>query len=120
MTSTTTRKPAGAKKPTDHQTKAKPEAKPEVTKTESGWTVVHHGITVNVETEALDDFELLDDLQAVEERNEAQRLPGILRRVVGQDGYKAVMEGLRDEKGRVPAGIASQFVFDLFGAINPN
>lgn len=80
------------------------------------------GITVTVTNEALDDFELLDDLQAAETGN-AARLPSLLRRLLG-DGYKAAMDGLRDPvTGRVPvAGDAGgvQFIKELLVALNPN
>ena len=81
---------------------------------------VLRGITVTVLDEALDDFELLDDLRAVDVDKNASRLPALLRRLVG-DGYQEIMEGLRDEDtGRVPIQSATGFIRDLMEALNPN
>lgn len=107
------------KQPQDRKPK---EQKPKVTKTDEGWTVVHDGVTVHVPTDALNDFELLDDLsqlQADESRN-AHRMPSLLRRLVGKDGYTAVTERYRAENGRVPIQEPVQFIADLFGALDPN
>lgn len=118
MTSTTTRKPAGAKKPADHQPKA---VKPTVEKVDGGREVTHRGFTVTVPDDAFDDFELLDDLRAVQVDQEAQRFPGLLRRLVGQDGYKTVMDGLRNpETGRVSVEDGVEYIGALFEAIAPN
>ena len=118
MTSTTTRKPAGAKKPTDHQAKAD---KPTVTKVDGGREFTHKGFTVTVPDDAFDDFELLDDLRAVQVEQEAQRFPGLLRRLVGPDGYRKVMDGLRDpETTRVSIEAGVEYISALFEAIAPN
>jgi len=78
------------------------------------------GITVTVLDEAIDDFELLDDLRAVDVDGNAAHLPALLRRLVG-DEYKTVMDGLRDkDTGRVSIESGSMFVKEIFGALNPN
>jgi len=119
MTSTTTtRKPAGAKKPADHQPKAE---KPTVKKVDGAREFTHKGFTVTVPDNAFDDFELLDDLRAVQVDQEAQRFPGLLRRLVGEDGYRTVMNGLRDaDTGRVSIDSGVEYVGALFEAIAPN
>lgn len=132
-------KPAGAKAPQDHQPKTE---KPKVEKvdidlpdgfdddgepktrkvpgrrvtmpTASGGT-----IAVDVPNEALDDFEVLDDIRAVQDQNDASRLPSLLRRLVG-DQYRSVLDAIRGENGRVSASAGSKFIMDLFSALAPN
>lgn len=87
-----------------------------------GWEVSMQGMTVRVPREALDDFELLDELGQMQsgEATSLPSLPKLLRRLVGPD-YKPVMEGLRDpQTGRVSVQAGTQFVMDLFKALNPN
>lgn len=105
------------KAPSDHLPKAE---KPKVEKVEGGRNVTLSGVTVHVPDEALDDFELLDDLRAVDVEKKASRFPALLRRLVGDD-YPKVMEALRDStSGRVPIEAGARFIKDLFGALNPN
>lgn len=79
-----------------------------------------HGITVTVLDEALDDFELLDDLRAVDVDHNVSRLPSVLRRLVGDD-YQAVLDGLRDKvTKRVSVEAGSTFIRSVIEALNPN
>lgn len=111
---TTRRAPA---KPQDHLPKAET---PKVEKVDGGRKVTISGITVTVSDDALDDFELLDDLRAVDVDQNASRLPALLRRVVGDD-YPTVMDALRKKgEGRVKILDATEFIRDLFGVLNPN
>lgn len=138
--------PAGAKTPQDHKEAAfEPKAekidielpdfdddgqplvddngKP-VTRTVPGRRVtmqVTVGRTIDVEVpdEALDDFEVLDDIRAVQDDNDASRLPALLRRLVG-DQYREVLKTLRAPNGRVPVDAGVSFVMGLFGALSPN
>lgn len=108
---------AAPKKPQDHKPKAEDV---KVEKVEGGRKVTLHGVTVTVTDDALDDFELLDDLRAVDVDKNASRLPALLRRLVGDD-FSAVMDSLRAQhSGRVPIEAGGQFIRDLFGALNPN
>jgi hypothetical protein len=78
------------------------------------------GITVTIPDEALDDFELLDDLRAIDVERNISRFPALLRRLVGND-YKSVMDGLRDKTtGRVGVKSGSLFVKEVLEALNPN
>lgn len=113
--STTTRRAPA--KPQDHLPKTET---PKVEKIEGGRKVTISGITVTVSDDALDDFELLDDLRAVDVDKNTSRLPALLRRIVG-DGYEAVMDALRVQgNGRVRIEAGTTFIKDLFGALNPN
>lgn len=81
-------------------------------------TVTVSGVKVTVSADALDDFELLDDLASLQDGN-GSRLPAILRRLVG-DEYKRVLDDLRAENGRVTVVRASEFITELFKEIAPN
>ena len=115
MSDTKTKKttvPDGVKQPEDRKPKADP--KPE--------TLTAHvrGHDWTVPADALDDFELLDDLNALEQRGDVTRLPSVLRRLLG-DQWRDAMEALRDEStGRVTVEAGSEFVMALMGALNPN
>ena len=103
--------PAGAKKPQDRKPKA--EDAPTVT------TVAVRGIDVTVPADALDDFELLDDLHELENGN-ATRLPAVLRRLVG-DQWQAVMDVARDpETGRVSIESGAEVVREIMEGLAPN
>ena len=78
------------------------------------------GITVTIADEALNDFELLDDLRAVDVDRNMSRLPAVLRRLVGDD-YKVVLDGIRDKvTGRVSIESGSMFIRSVIEALNPN
>lgn len=105
--------PAGAKKPTDRQ--AKVEDAP------MEYAVTVNGVDFTVPAEALDDFELLDDLNALEQGGSATRLPAILRRFLGDDQYRSAMDSCRDPKtGRVSVEAGANFVSALMEGVNPS
>lgn len=113
---------AAPKKPQDHKPKVE---KIDVTlgdgddaRTVPARRVTIRGVTVTVADEALDDFELLDDLAQLEEKK-ATRLPSVARRLFG-DGYRDVLDALRGTNGRVTIEDATGFIRDVFGALNPN
>ena len=104
--------PKNAKQPSDHQPK-----KGGANDTDRKVTVAGREWTVS--RDALDDFELLDDLGAIEDGN-AGRLPRVMRRLLG-DEYKDALDHLRDEDtGRVAVEPAAEFISDLLGGLNPN
>lgn len=105
------------KKPQDHK---KP--KPTIETIEGGKKVTINGITVTVLDEVLDDFELLEDLAAIDSGGPKQQgaLPLMLRRILGDEGRKTVVDGLRGENGRVKVEDGLGFIKELFGALNPN
>jgi hypothetical protein len=76
-------------------------------------------LSVLVADSSLDDFELLDDLRAVDVDRNGSRLPALLRRLVGDD-YAAVMDALRNEHGRVQIQPASEWIRQLMEALDPN
>ena len=103
--------PAGVKKPADRKPK---EAK------DGSRTVTVRGLEITVAGEVLDDFELLDDLGALDQ-GQGQRLPSILRRIVGDETFGLAMDVLRDEtSGRVSVEEGARFVNEVLEAVSPN
>lgn len=86
----------------------------------SGKPIGDEALQVTVAYESLDDFELLDDLRAIDVDRNASRLPSLLRRLVGDD-FQSVMDALRDPgTGRVRIERANQWLADLMAVLNPN
>lgn len=103
--------PKNAKKPEDHKPKASEKPK---------WIeVTVRGVDLKIDPDALDDFELMDDLNELEQNENPARLPSILRRLVG-DQYREVMDSLRGENGRVTVEAGAQFVGEVMEAVSPN
>lgn len=103
--------PAGAKQPQDRRP-----AEVDLGKVKE-FTI--HGVDVSVPLEALDDFELLDDISEME-KGDATKMPSVLRRLVG-DSYRELMNKLRDKKtGRVSIEAGGQLVADVLDILDPN
>lgn len=112
MTDKKTTVPAGAKKPTDRKPKA--EDAPSVL------TVTLRDVDWTIEPEALDDFELLDDIRETEVGN-ATRLPSVLNRLLGAEQSRKAMDVLRDKTtGRVSIEAGAEFVGEIFEELNPS
>ena len=103
--------PENAKKPSDHKKKAET--------AQQDRTVTIRGVEVTVAADAMDDFELLDDLGELENGN-GGRLPRILRRLAG-DAYRPLLEAVRDgETGRVPVEAGAELAREILEALDPN
>lgn len=76
------------------------------------------GVEVSISEDALDDFELLEDLAAMQD-GDGSRLPAVFRRLTGED-YKRILEELRGDNGRVSVTAATEFITELFKAVAPN
>lgn len=97
--------PKGAKKPTDRRSKASSDGSHKVEVNGRAWTV---------SAEALDDFELLDDLGEIETGNAAP-MPRVLKRLLGAEQYREALDSLRDpETGRVGVEAGADFVRAVF------
>ena len=109
------------KEPQDHLPKT---VKPKTTKSADGFTVEHKGITLTIGTDALDDFELLRDLGKMQDRSvpdgvKVSLMPAVFERLVGPDQTQTVLNTLREPSGRVRIQPAMEFLFDIFGSLNP-
>lgn len=87
-------------------------------KKDAGKTVTVRGVTVTVPPEALDDFELFDDLSEAQNGNSMRIVPAF-KRLFGDD-YKRILDELRGENGRVPITGVMPWLMDLFKALAPN
>ena len=104
--------PDGAKKPEDHKPKATADGDVKV--------AMIHGKEWTIPGDALDDFELLDDINELEANQNAARLPSILRRLIG-DQWREAMDLLRNkDTGRVSLEDGGKFVEDVLKEIAPN
>ena len=101
--------PAGAKKPQDRKPK---KGEP--------LQITVRGTVFEVAEDALDDFELLDDLSRLED-GEGQKLPSVLRRLIGAEQFRTAMDLARDkESGRVSTEAGAELVQEILEAVAPN
>lgn len=105
---------AEAKKPQDH----KP-PKPSAEKVDGGQNVTVDGLTVFIAQEAMDDFELLDDLGRLDD-GDGTRMPSVLRRLLTDEDREKVLEHLRGKNGRVSIEAGGTFIQNIFEVVNPN
>lgn len=115
---TTTKQTSARKAPVKAPADRKPPA-PKVRKTDDGRYVTVDGLELYIANEAVDDFELLDLMAQAERNQDPSVLPELLRRFVGEDGYRKTMDHLR-KNGRVRIEDAVGFVNRLMAALNPN
>lgn len=102
------------KKPQDHKPK---QVKPKVEKVAEGQKVTISGKSVVIASDALDDWELLEDLAAMQE-GQNHKIPSVARRMFG-DSYTDALEQFRGKNGVVKASDFSAFVQRVFVALNP-
>lgn len=100
--------------------KAPQDRKPKQTTTMLTATV--RGIDVEVTPEALDDWELMEAIAAVDggDQEAMMQMPAIVKRLIGPDAYAKAKESVRDDTGRVSAEAMGEFVGELFTALAPN
>lgn len=113
--------PKNVKQPTDHMTKKT--ATKKVTEEVADKTFIKTellGQTWKVDADTLDDFELLDDLAALQNEEDVTRVPSALRRLLGKDDYRRALDALRDDKGKVRIEPAAEFMMALIEALDPN
>lgn len=74
--------------------------------------VTKSGFAFSIDDDALDDFELLEDLNRLDS-GAAQVVPDIVRRLLGAEQLGAMREHLRGENGRVKVTAAAQELADI-------
>lgn len=113
---------AAPKRPADRQEKA---VKPKVTKDDTGYTIVHRGVTARIGADAFDDFELLRDLGKLQDAGKPAEVrvslvPAVFTRLFGETESQRILDALRDpETGRVPIQPTMTFILEVFSAVNP-
>ena len=114
----TTTKPAAAKAPSDRKPKAK--SKPKVAE-DGTMTVTVGDRDWAVRAEALDDFDLWDDLDMFEETNKPRYMKSIFERLIGEGGWEQAREACTDKRtGVFRASGVSALLSELLGALDPN
>lgn len=73
------------------------------------------GFEFEIEEDALDDIELLEDLCALD-RGELDALPTALERIIGTEQKKALYNHVRNEKGRVTTTAVVNEIKNIFEA----
>lgn len=80
--------------------------------------VTVNGTEFTIPADALDDWELMEDLADLDAGKTAAS-PRILRRLLGGD-YEKAKDLLRDDNGRISVESGAQLLRDIFEALNPN
>lgn len=110
------------KQPQDHLEKS---VKPKVERTEAGFKVTHGGVDLLIDVDALNDFELLRDLgkmqdPAAPDATRLSRVTSVFDRFFGEVQGARVLNALRNpDTGRVTVEAATTYLFEVFGALNP-
>lgn len=79
--------------------------------------VTKSGFKFEIDDEAIDDYELLEDLCEIDNGNDG-KIPGILTRLLGKEQKEALKDHVRTEKGRVPASRMIEELMEIFSNIN--
>lgn len=106
----------------DHKPKAKKSKAQKVQKAQAKGKPIElevDGAIWKIRPDAADDFELLEDLDAIDSGN-VGRIPKVLRRVLGEEQYPRAIESLRGKNGVVSVTDAATLFYKIFEAINPN
>ncbi|RTE47730.1 hypothetical protein [Actinobaculum sp. 352] len=78
-----------------------------------------HGMTLSIDANLFDDFELVADIADMEAGQTLKVVP-IVRRIVG-DHYQDMLDVLRDPAtGRVPLDAVSQMIVEIMQEVAPN
>lgn len=85
-------------------------------------TTTIRGIKVSVDPNALDDWELIEVVAALDSGDNSAMLalPAVVRRLLGTDTYERVKDTCRGEGGRVSAEQMGGFVGELLVELAPN
>lgn len=73
------------------------------------------GFEFKLEEDTLDDWELFEDLTAVEE-GESTKIIGCAKRILGNEQYNRLKEFLRDENGKISTTAMSNAISEIFGS----
>jgi hypothetical protein len=81
--------------------------------------VTSSGFEFEVDNEVLDDYEILEDLAAME-NGEPQKIVTILPALLGEEQFCNLKEFLRKDNGRVKATDMTKALSDIFVALKEN
>ncbi len=74
------------------------------------------GFVYEVDEEALDDIELVEELVEMETKD-GSKAGSVARRVLGEEGKKKLYEDLRTESGRVPLSEVVKTIYEILTAL---
>lgn len=74
------------------------------------------GFEYGLEETAMDDWELFEDLTAVDD-GEQTKIISCAKRLLGEKQYNRLKEYLRDEKGRVSISVMSNTIAEIFESV---
>ena len=80
-------------------------------------TITVVGVQLTVDPTVFDDFELLESLAEIQ-RGDILSLPTVFRAVVG-DQAQALLDAVRDERGRVTATAATEMLLQIMRELAP-
>lgn len=80
-------------------------------------TIEIRGVRVTVDPTIFDDFELLESLAEIQ-RGDVLALPAVFRAVAG-DKAQALLDAVRDERGRVTATAATEMLVQIMSELAP-
>lgn len=80
-------------------------------------TITIRGVQVTVDPTIFDDFELLESLAEIQ-RGDVLALPAVFRAVAG-DAAQALLDAVRDERGRVTATAATEMLVQIMSELAP-
>ena len=78
-----------------------------------------NGITVTINADAISDYSFIRDLALIEDENDLIKLPGLLKRVFG-DQMPEIEKALTDENGMLPVNKMFEFLGLAIGEAFPN
>ncbi len=71
------------------------------------------GFEIEIQKETLDDWELLEDLEALE-NGKTIKIISVAARLLGDEGLTKLKEHIRTPAGRVPMSAMQDEIFDIF------
>lgn len=77
---------------------------------------MNDGFELELDQEALDDVELLEDFAKMDE-GDAFAMPSAVQRLLGKENKKLLYDHLRGENGRVAATAVGAAVFELMNSL---
>lgn len=76
------------------------------------------GFAYEITDDALNDWELIEDLARID-AGQPGTMVSALRRLIGEEGYKALKEHCRGQNGRVAASTMMHELEDIFNTAKP-
>lgn len=77
---------------------------------------IKEGLTCEVDSDALDDMELVEALADIKEENPLA-IAKVAELLLGKSEKKRLYDGLRNEKGRVKTSEVSEAIITIFAAL---